>query len=471
MIKKKQLDLNKEELEKILQEAWDDILSRYYHPLIRERPKFQWTTDFEKAADEKGIEREQNFTHIEMATHKTIIAEDTLQNLLPYIDPKTALRGLILHEIGHYCNYPKDVATFLFLRQAADASLGKDMGKAVIAKYLDIVDDLDNLMSSTRKAELANMYHAFAKKFNDYINSEPEKKEELMEKTKPNRLILSYYQHIVGENWEIPLEDDLKQKLEEMKSIDFSSQNDYSHSLSLIALGNVLKDILFFKRKGGDNSLEVDGDITLDKFSDEQLNDALNKIAKGHSKLKYDQIKSYLKKEMGKRAYEMLENKDKENRHVGYSRTFITFNDNEIEYYQRMASLSGVYITKKPLTVDVKDPYPEKCSEFSVGDPISKLNRFSSGGRILPAITKKFDDCYGLRPDKKYSIPDAVIIIDSSGSMVHPSQGSHAVLAGFILAMNYHKNGKKVGVMNFSSDLYVLEPTRDIDAVYSTLCA
>src|SRR3989338_11435433 len=138
MSKKKRLDLNKEELEKLLQEAWNDILSRYHHPLIRERPKFQWATDAEKAIDKKGIEREKNLTYIEMGTHRIIVAEDTLQNILPYIDPETALKGLLLHEMGHYCNYPKDLATLLFLGQAADTSLGKDLGKAVIGKYLDI---------------------------------------------------------------------------------------------------------------------------------------------------------------------------------------------------------------------------------------------------------------------------------------------------------------------------------------------
>lgn len=470
MSKKKRLDLNKEELEKLLQEAWNDILSRYHHPLIRERPKFQWTTKLEKAIDDKGIERERNLTYIEMGTHRTIVAEDTLQNVLPYISSEAALKGLLLHEMGHYCNYPKDLATLLFLGQAADTSLGKDLGKAVIAKYLDIVDDIDNLRSSTRKTELVELYRGLSLHFNNLIAAETEKKDELMERTKPNRLVFAYYQHILGQDWGIPLEDDLKQKLEDMKSIDFNSQTDYSHSLSLIALGNVMKDIIKFSSKGN-NPLNVDGNVTLDKFSDEQFEEALNKIAKNHSKLKYDQIKVHLKKELGKRAYDLFENRENRNKSPGYSRTFITFNDDDIEYYVRMAALSGVYIAKKPLTVDVKDPYPEKCSEFSVGDPISKLNIFSSGGKILPAITKKFDDGYGIRPDKKYSIPDAVIILDSSGSMAHPSQGSHAVLAGFILAMNYHKNGKKVGVMNFSSDLYALEPTRDIDAVYSTLCA
>lgn len=465
MAEKKRLDLNKGELEKLLQESWDEILARYHHPLIRERPVLQWATEKEKAMDDAGFEREKNVSCILLSTHKTIIAEDTLQLVLKYIRPEVALRGLITHEIGHYCEFPRDLATFLFLEQVAISNFGKDIGKSVLGKYLDMVEDTENLRSSTRKDELSQFYQALSSYFRDSIAEESDG--QLMARTKPNRLMLSYYQKILSQDFGLPLEDELKKKLEELKSVDFSSQTEYGHSLSLIAFGNIFKSILFSNK--GNNPFEFSGSIELEEFSNDQLQEALNKIAKNHSKLKYDEIKSHLKAVIGDKAQGIF--RKNEHKLPGMNDSLISFNDNEIEYYERMASINGVYIARKPLVVDIRDPYPERCSEFSFGDPIEKLNPFSSGGRVLPAITKKFEDGYGIRQDKKYSIPDAVIILDSSGSMTHPAYGSYAVLAGFILAMNYYKNGKKVGVMNFSTDIFAIEPTRDIDSVYSALCA
>ena len=55
--------------------------------------------------------------------------------------------------------------------------------------------------------------------------------------------------------------------------------------------------------------------------------------------------------------------------------------------------------------------------------------------------------------------------------MKHPRQGSDAVLAGFVLANNYWSNDAYVGVANFSADMACLLPSRDLDKVYSLLCA
>ena len=101
MKKKEPLDLSREELEKILQESWDDILSRYHYPLIKERPIIQWNSYEENLIDALGIPRQDNITCINLETHKTKIAEDTLK------------RALIMKDVGGFISVLKSKIFFL----------------------------------------------------------------------------------------------------------------------------------------------------------------------------------------------------------------------------------------------------------------------------------------------------------------------------------------------------------------------
>ena len=92
-----------------------------------------------------------------------------------------------------------------------------------------------------------------------------------------------------------------------------------------------------------------------------------------------------------------------------------------------------------------------------------------SYGKVLPSLAKKHEwsefERYG-----EISVPDAVIIIDSSGSMPNPGEVvSYAVLGGFSLARNYLDLGARVGVINFSNLNLELGPTRNRQRVYEML--
>ncbi|MCS7241030.1 MAG: hypothetical protein NZ651_07295, partial [Candidatus Bipolaricaulota bacterium] len=96
-------------------------------------------------------------------------------------------------------------------------------------------------------------------------------------------------------------------------------------------------------------------------------------------------------------------------------------------------------------------------------DGIDRLAPLASFGRVCtPGLTKKW-----LRSGResnlvRQSLPDLLILIDSSGSMTNPCESvSYAVLAGIVAALTYLDHGSRVAVINFSSEDLILEFTRD----------
>ncbi|MBI4453655.1 VWA domain-containing protein [Candidatus Woesearchaeota archaeon] len=207
-------------------------------------------------------------------------------------------------------------------------------------------------------------------------------------------------------------------------------------------------------------------------FSDKQLNDGLNKIINKYGKFRYERVRDYVERATGRQLDVMAGGSNQsDGKLAGLEKSDLQLHDAEIPYYWRKASTHGVYIHKKPIVSDTFNSYPEGTQVFRVGDPIKTLNPFSTGGLILPGITKRYKLKQGHKRDRMYKVPHLLIVLDTSGSMKRPEDGSLAVLASFILARNYYENESSVGVINFSTDLAMLPPTRDINAVYSMLCA
>jgi hypothetical protein len=115
--------------------------------------------------------------------------------------------------------------------------------------------------------------------------------------------------------------------------------------------------------------------------------------------------------------------------------------------------------------------YPEQITDFQLDDSIDSFNPVESYGKLLPSLAKKHElaefERYG-----QFSVPDAVLIIDSSGSMPDPDEVvSYAVLGAFAIARNYLDLGARLGVINFSNTNLELQPTAKREQVYRMLKA
>jgi len=282
----------------------------------------------------------------------------------------------------------------------------------------------------------------------------------------------------------------LKDKLKQLMAINFLEPKD--EWINMLAFGEIIKDILYEdknkcgggegKGKGGggegkgkgDGKGEVQGpvfgDISIDDFSDNQINEGLNEIIRKYGIERYKMIKKFLEEKTGRKWDKDTEKSSGKLAGIG-SVDEIERNDDMIPYYERLSKTYGMYIIKKPVLVDVIDNYPYENIEFSPGDPLNRLNKFSTGGRILPGITKRHKEGCGKKQDRTFKVPHCFICIDSSGSMTHPRNKSHAVNTGFVIARNYYANNAKIAVMNFSADSFLLLPTRELHDVYAALCA
>jgi len=194
--------------------------------------------------------------------------------------------------------------------------------------------------------------------------------------------------------------------------------------------------------------------FNLEDFSKEDIRRALRDIAKEVEKDEYVRIvREFLKD---------IEIEDVGKRSVGIGKELEgEFKEPEIEWYKARAMNYTIHI--KPLR-RTGSLYPSEIKDFEIEDGIESYNPIESYGKLIPGLAKRysFDDFEGF--DER-AVPNAVIIIDSSGSMRNPDKKiSYAVLGAFAIAKSYLESGAKVGVVNFSNRNLELLPTRGDDA-------
>ena len=140
--------------------------------------------------------------------------------------------------------------------------------------------------------------------------------------------------------------------------------------------------------------------------------------------------------------------------------------------FKKYGSLKDYYdLLSKKHTFQIKKQntpsFNENHSEWEVGDEYSKIDIYKSKNKFLPGVTIKREKVNGKQKEKKYN--DALIMLDSSGSMPPPDFKSPAVTAGFCIANHYLNNNKKVGVANFSDVCYNSSLTSNPDEIKKQL--
>ncbi|MBI4441406.1 hypothetical protein HY639_04515 [Candidatus Woesearchaeota archaeon] len=441
-----------------LEESWQTVLKWYYQPLLREKAEIVPMLP--------GV----NTAQLNMQTTKTLISQEYLNEMQKAgFARKEILRGIITHEVGHYVVLPRELASLLFLSQISHDTF-KEPGQAdaILQFYMDVVNDTDSFRSEKRRPDLAKLCIAEYKALQRKIDEAPAaQKKEVEERSRMDVLMKLWSQKISGVDMGVKGDAVLDEKLKGMQSIVFDCKDDYAHAVSLVTFGELVKDILPKPGQQGDPSTRY-GDIAIKDFSDKQIQDALNYIISKHGKERYEMVQQHLKDILKDRFQDPFNQGS--GKLAALSSSTIQLHPEEVPYYARLASTYPLYIVKKPLKKDARELYPSENVSFQPGDPLSKLNQFSAP-HILPGIIKRWEDAMGTRVETQYCTPNLGIWLDTSGSMKHPKHKSFAVLMGFILAKNYHANGAKLFLANFSADILFIGPTRDLDVIQQGLCA
>src|SRR3989344_5738568 len=469
--------------------------------------------------------------YFDFRTNRTHMSKQFLEDMVEIggLEARTAFRGVLKHEWGHYLVYPRECAILMFLGHIAKPNFGEHKDE-ILAYWNDVKDNLPQMLKKLRGQDVRDMYKGMNKVFEKELtfssqerellqaaDVDPEEIRGILREYSVDRLLTAYYQRQTEEDFGVDLgESFLAEKLEKIvldkeskpiiDTVTVRDEQDHEQKKkqerkeglmtldilnkeaelqNFIMFGTIIQDIIKkreealapYKKKLGDKYGRLVGGKAgphhhdgpkLGDFGEKQINEGLDEVIRKWGKGRYEKIRKFVEEETGKN-FDLPQ--PRKGAGAGLAHSKIQLNDEQVPYYERKARTYGLYIHRKPLVVDVLNSYPEGSEKFKVGDPMRTLDPYSTYGRILPGITKKKKLRQGTKRDKQYKVPDLTIWLDTSGSMKHPQEGSDAVLAGFVLANNYWQNDSNIGMVNFSADMAALLPTRNLDEGYSMLCA
>lgn len=421
------------------------------------RPKFKFPVLRNIILSER-IPGQCDTAFFDFATTDIVISENFLAALHPYIPTQKVVRGILAHEIGHYVVYPKELAEFLVGQQTSLTVFGNAYGPSIHAYYMDAVDNT-RLLFTEKFDEVFDMYNAMGKKALDNKRY-----------AKVDQVMTHYYGRRFKKNFDLAkLSKKQQVALAEIEKIDFFYGNNQQN---LSQYGTAIKPLL-------EEDLSVFGVIVMPglgkpmnvrDFTDNDIHDALDKLIREQGKPFYKQILQEIEKQTGKK-FGSRDQDPKPSGGAGIGNSEIEWND-DIAYYKRLCSGHGIYIRKKTMEKDKNDPYRSGKITFEVGMESKNISPFPTGGRILPGITQAHSVEHLDHPMQGEDLPDALVTIDSSGSMKNPKAGvSLAAVGGGVIALNYYGNNRKVGVINFSTNMLCLLPSRDMDDIFKYICA
>lgn len=340
----------------------------------------------------------------------------------------TALRGFFHHELDHYAKHPYDVKTVI-LEQSWIEEVEENYDKARLVRnlYDDVVVTLD-LVINRSLDHVARVYV------------------DVSSDSKIVDLLKMFFEEVTGIGFRKGSSDEqLEKKLEKMMQIDFLDTRKIRVRKNVMDFADIVSDLI--------EETQIDlpfSDFGIEDFSAKEIQRALTDLAREMDLEEFKEIAT------------------RTDRWIGIARgdqKLYEFEKPEVDWYVSRAQRHAVYI--KPLSAK-GSLYPGEIKDFELDDSIDSYSPENSYGKILPGLTKK----YQFEEFESYaeSLHDAVIIIDSSGSMKHPDKEvSHAVIGGFAIARNYLEHGSRVGVVNFSGRNLQLDLTRDSRSIYEYL--
>jgi hypothetical protein len=114
--------------------------------------------------------------------------------------------------------------------------------------------------------------------------------------------------------------------------------------------------------------------------------------------------------------------------------------------------------------------YPKGYIPWEISDPIEDIDPFTSYGIIAPGITKKIERGSLKTFGRREKVPDLLLLLDDSSSMPNPTKKiSNAVLASFVVAKNYVRNGASIAPLRFSDRTTTSDWLKDEDQILEEL--
>ncbi|MEW6417991.1 MAG: vWA domain-containing protein [Nitrospirota bacterium] len=357
-------------------------------------------------------------------SYSILVGKDMISKL-----SEKALLGIFHHELSHWTKHPYDAKTIIledhFLKGIPNKNSIRNL-------YDDVVVNLDLIINRGLR-EVVEVYR------------------ELPAISKIDRLLREFYRTLTGLDFgDVRLEEELRERLMMLNRIDFLNMNKVRIKTNIKKFAETIGDLT-------DEEICLPFNLfSLRDFNYDEIKKAMRHIAEEITPQEYKEIAievlNELKKEPGiSPAEESL---------------FRELERPDTLWYRIRAQKYAVYIE----ALSKKDSlYPNELKDFELDDNIDTFSPIESYGKILPGLAKRYH-LEEFEGHDVVSLPSAVIMLDSSGSMRHPGREiSYAVLGAFSIARNYLEHGSKVGVINFSDQNLELNPVRESYKVYEML--
>lgn len=355
---------------------------------------------------------------------RILLGREVVKNL-----SQKATLGILHHELNHWAKHPYDVKTIIM----ENHFLGGISYKNDIRNlYDDVVVNLD-LVINKGLTEVAEAYR------------------ELPAFGKIDRLLRAFYKEITGVDFgDVKLELEIKERLNNLFEIDFLNITRPGIKANIRKFATIVGDIV-------DEEIYLPFSIfSLKNFTPEEIKKAMGYLAGELDTIEYRSIAGEILKELKKTI----------SISPGKKSLLQELERPDVIWYRTRARRYSVFIEAFSKNGSL---YPCEIKDFEVDDNMDTFSAIESYGKVLPGLAKRYS-LEGFEGHEEVSIPDVIIMMDSSGSMRHPDgEISYAVLGAFSIARNYLEHGSQVGVINFSDTNLTLNPARDNGKVYEML--
>lgn len=362
-------------------------------------------------------------------SYKVLIGKEFIKKI-----DQEALLGIFHHELNHWAKHPYDAKIILLEHHFLPEVENKDIVRNL---YDDVVVNLD-LVINKGLQEISKVY------------------KQLPAQGKADKLLRAFYKDVTGIDFgKAEVNEELNKRLKMLFQIDFLDISKVKIKTNIRKFCKIIEDLV-------DEEIVLPFSIFgIDDLPLHEIKKAMREIAKEVGPQEY--------KEIAKEVFKKLkfkEGKGEPGIAPGEKSLARELGRPDIGWYKAKAQRYTIYI-KSFLKRDAL--YPYEIKDFDLDDNIDTYAPIDSFGKCLPGLAKRYE-LEAFEGHEPTLCPDAVVIIDSSGSMRNPDKEiSYAVIGAFAIARNYFEHGSKVGVINFSNINIQLEPTKERNRVYETL--
>lgn len=358
------------------------------------------------------------------------------------LDARCVVEGLLDHAVSHYTYCPWNFSTHLMLyREARSVIPDKIMAKRAADRFMDVVADTHCV--GRKETPLPDLYRH-------------------LPKSRMDEVICALYQKIWGMDLGAEEFETLASRLSHIPYLDRSRWPD-----SIRRFGLLVRELLEEEETDGriDRPSSM-GTHDLDQYPPQEIEKGLRDLAaEVETPVEFRSILQDIQDDLAQARGE-------NGRAMGLGK------GNNIDvnmlYYMKLAQNYALPVRKRPMEKSGA-LYPHHHVSWEAGKPFHDIDPWKSFGKLMPGLTKSWQRVEGEMYGREYGIPDCIVVIDSSGSMVEPlHQISHAVLGAACAADAYLRNGASVAVYNFSDagagDERILPYTNSRMKIYGALC-